>query len=88
MGQPYIVIGDKTSHGGTVVEGSATSTINGKKVACVGHKVSCPVPGHGTNPIVVGDPDWTIDGQMVARQGDTSACGATLIATQTQTSDE
>ncbi|MCA8103470.1 immunity 52 family protein [Burkholderia sp. AU32262] len=33
-----ICVGDTTTHGGRVLEGSATSTIDGKPVAGVGHK--------------------------------------------------
>lgn len=34
--------GDTTTHGGRVLEGSATATIDGKTIAGVGHKVLCP----------------------------------------------
>lgn len=89
MGKPYIVIGDKTSHGGVVVEGAATATINGKPIALVGSKVTCPEKGHGgTTVIVAGDPDFTIDGKPAARHGDKTACGATLIASQSLSFDD
>lgn len=87
MGLPLIVLGDKTSHGGAVLEGSMETTIDGKPVARVGDKVSCPIPGHGTCPIVSGDPTWIIDGQPAARHGDTTGCGATLISSQTRVQD-
>ncbi|MGQ5523135.1 PAAR domain-containing protein [Chitinimonas sp. PSY-7] len=87
MGKPYILLGDPTSHGGTVLEGSMTTTINGKPVARVGDKVSCPIPGHGTCVIVSGDFTHLIDGKPLARHGDTTACGASLIATQFQVLD-
>ena len=87
MGLPLIVLGDKTSHGGTVIEGSMTTTIDGKPVARVGDKVSCPIPGHGTCVIVSGDMTWIIDGQAVARHGDMTACGASLISSQIRVID-
>ncbi len=87
MGRPYILLGDSTSHGGTVLEGSPTTTVNGKPVARVGDKVSCPKPGHGTCVIVSGDFTHLIDGKPLARHGDTTACGASLIATQSQVLD-
>jgi uncharacterized Zn-binding protein involved in type VI secretion len=38
----FIVLGDKTSHGGTVVTASSHMTIDGKPVACEGDLVTCP----------------------------------------------
>ncbi len=83
MGRPFILIGDKTSHGGTVVQGSPQSTVDGKPIARVGDKVTCPKRGHGgTTVIVSGDPTCIIDGQPAARHGDKTACGATLLSSQ------
>lgn len=88
MSRPFIVIGDKTDHGGTVLEGAATTDTVGKRIARVGDKVSCPRKGHGgTTTIVSGDPTCIIDGQPAARHGDKTACGATLIAAQSVTTD-
>ncbi len=39
---------------------------------------SCPLPGHGTNPIATGSPDVFFDGLPAARQGDTCTCGSAL----------
>lgn len=39
---------------------------------------SCPLPGHGTNPIATGSPDVFFDGLSAAHQGDTCACGSAL----------
>ncbi len=74
-----VVVGDKTSGGGTVVSGSADTDINGKAVARVGDKVVCSSHG-GTFSIVSGDESLIIDGQAVARNGDKVSCGCTLIA--------
>ena len=83
MGKPFIVLGDKTDHGGVVVEGSPTTTTHGKSIARVGDKVTCPKKGHGgTTVIVSGDPTCLIDGKPAARHGDKTACGATLLAGQ------
>ena len=88
MSKPFIVIGDKTSHGGVVVEGSPQSVTSGKAIARVGDKVTCPEKGHGgTTVIVSGDPTCMIDGKPAARHGDKTACGAVLIAGQSNTSD-
>lgn len=81
MSKPFIVLGDKTDHGGVVITASVETDIDGKKVARVGDKVSCP-KCKGVFPIVSGDSTIIIDGQPVARHGDKTACGATLIAGQ------
>lgn len=80
-----ILVGDSTSHGGVVLEGADTDTLNGRAIACVGHRVSCP-KCKGDFPIV---PDGSgghvlpwIEGLNVAVEGMQTACGATLIASQ------
>ena len=84
MSQPVIVLGDKTSHGGTVIQASGVTMVGGKQVARVGDKVSCP--RHGSTTIASGDPTMIIEGAPVARDGDKTACGAVLIASQATTS--
>lgn len=85
MARPIIVVGDVTSHGGKVIQGAPTATINGIPVARVGDAVTCPMKRHGTTVIVTGDANMLVDGKPVARHGDKTACGATLIAGQTLT---
>jgi uncharacterized Zn-binding protein involved in type VI secretion len=85
MAAPLIRLGDKTSHGGTVIEASQHSDIGGTPVARMGDKTSCPI--HGTNPIAGGDANLIIDGKPAARHGDKTACGAVLIAGQQATID-
>lgn len=81
FGKHVIRLGDPTTHGGTVVSASSTYEMFGKQVACLGDKVTCPVPGHGVCTIVEGDPIWTIDGRHVALEGHKTSCGASLIST-------
>lgn len=76
------MLGDRTSHGGTVVEASQVTFTHNKPIARVGDKVTCPIPGHGTTVIVEGDPTMILDGKPVARHGDKCACGAVLISSQ------
>lgn len=52
--------------------------MSGKPAARVSDPTACPMPGHGTNPIVSGSPDVLFDGLPAARQGDTTACGSGL----------
>ncbi|WP_293935430.1 PAAR domain-containing protein [Iodobacter sp.] len=75
-----IRIGDKTSHGGVVVSGAAHRNMFGKAVAREGDMVSCPIPGHGSCPIIEGDPSWNVDGKPVALEGHKTACGAVLFS--------
>ena len=82
MSLPWIVKGDKTSHGGTVIEGDPTFDSDGKPVALVGHMTTCPKCKGGPFPIVTGAPDFICNGRPVARHGDKTACGATLISGQ------
>lgn len=86
MSKPFIVLGDRTSHGGTVVAGATTATTHGKQIARVGDKVTCPQCGNNT--IATGDDTMIVLGQPVARHGDKTACGATLISSQTPTQDQ
>ncbi|MEX5745584.1 PAAR domain-containing protein [Massilia sp. X63] len=85
MAGPLITLGDKTSHGGSVIEASPHSDTGGKGIARMGDKTVCPK--HGPNPIVTGDTTLIIDGKPAARHGDKTACGATLIAGQQATID-
>ncbi|MCI1006671.1 MULTISPECIES: PAAR domain-containing protein [unclassified Herbaspirillum] len=81
MGRPFIVVGDKTSHGGTVISGDQTFLVHGKAVARVGDLTTCP-KCKGTFPITSGAGDMKSMGQAPARDGDRTACGATLMASQ------
>jgi uncharacterized Zn-binding protein involved in type VI secretion len=73
--------GDKTSHGGTVLEGSPSDICMGKPIAYIGHKVQCP-KCKGTFPIVEGAITTTFYGKGMALAGMRTACGAVLIASQ------
>jgi uncharacterized Zn-binding protein involved in type VI secretion len=73
--------GDKTTHGGVVLEGSPTHSYMGKPIALVGHQVSCP-KCKGTFAIAEGASNTSFGGKQVALAGMRTACGAELIATQ------
>jgi uncharacterized Zn-binding protein involved in type VI secretion len=81
MAGEIIRLGDKTSHGGTVLEGSPADICMGKPIAFVGHKVQCP-KCKGAFPIVEGALTTTFYGKGVALAGMKTACGAVLIASQ------
>jgi len=79
--QPFIRLGDTTSHGGTVLEGFATYSVDGIPVAGLGHKVMCP-RCKGAFPIVECLSHFTVEGVGVSVQGMRTGCGAVLIASQ------
>lgn len=81
MSLPLIVLGDKTSHGGTVITASLFSDTHGKGWARMGDMVACPLC-KGVFPISEGDASLTDDGKPVAYHGCKVACGAILIASQ------
>lgn len=81
MSGEIIRMGDKTSHGGVVIEGTALDICMGKPIAFVGHKVFCPLC-KGAFPIIEGAPNVSFYGKGVALAGMHTSCGAMLIATQ------
>lgn len=83
MLQEFVLLGDKTTHGGEVISASSTTFVNGKPVALVGDQVSCPIPGHGVNSIVEGCADWSEAGRPLVVNGCRSECGCQLIASTT-----
>lgn len=80
MGRIWIVVGDTTTGGGSVVSGSPFTDIDGKPVARIGDSVVCL--RHGPTVIVSGDSSMIVDGQPVARHGDGLACTCSLVAVQ------
>ena len=85
MAGPFIRLGDKTSHGGVVIEASPHSDSGGIGIARMGDKTVCPK--HGSVPIISGDATMIVDGKPAARHGDKTSCGATLISSQQATVD-
>lgn len=82
MSRPFIVMGDKTSHGGTVISADFTSDIYGKAMARVGDMVVCP-KCKGVFRIKTGAEDMVDgDGRGYARHLDITDCGAHLISSQ------
>lgn len=77
-----IRLGDPTDHGGVVVSASAGQyLVDGKPVARVGDKCSCPKKGHDGCTIAEGDPAFIVDGIAVAFEGHKTTCGAILQST-------
>lgn len=80
MSQGFVLLGDKTTHGGEVISASSTMIVHGKPVALVGDEVRCPLPGHGVNRIVEGCPDWAEDDRAMVVNGCRCECGCQVIS--------
>ncbi len=78
MYRGFVLLGDKTTHGGEVITASSTYIIDGKPAALVGDQVSCPL--HGANAIVEGCAEWIEEGRCVVVNGCRTACGCQVIA--------
>ena len=80
MSKGFVLLGDKTTHGGQVISASSTMVVNGKNVALVGDKIICPINGHGINAIIDGSPEWISDGKAVVVNGCHCECGCQVIS--------
>lgn len=81
----FIREGDRSSHGGTVLSSGASTHVGDIPIAYIGTMVSCPKCG-GVYPIVTSmNPFMSFNGRQAAFEGDRTACGATLISSQSMT---
>lgn len=78
MSRPFIVLGDTSSHGGNVQSATTGFTVNGVAVAGQGDVFECPL--HGPVEIQATGNGVRANGKTPTRDGDTTACGASLIA--------
>jgi uncharacterized Zn-binding protein involved in type VI secretion len=83
MKSGIIVQGDALSSGGIVlpIERPKPNIMN-MPWACMGDKVSCPIPSHGAGVIIEGCDSLKINGLPIALQGHKVSCGCTLVASQ------
>jgi uncharacterized Zn-binding protein involved in type VI secretion len=76
----FIVLGDRTSHGGTVISGCPTFTVHGKPVARIGDKVFCPRCKTTATIISSSHPSIFSNDIPVAFDLDKTSCGAILYS--------
>lgn len=76
----FIVLGDRTSHGGQVIECTSHRSIDGVKVARVGDLVWCPRCKRNTRIVSSRFPQVTDSGVPSAFDQDTTDCGALLYS--------
>jgi uncharacterized Zn-binding protein involved in type VI secretion len=81
MARNWIVVGDPTSSGGSVITGSPFTDVDGTPVARVNDQATCP-RHKGAYPIVDGDSTLIVDGQPVALHGSSLACGCKVLSAQ------
>lgn len=79
-GRLIIRLGDTTDHGGEVITGADTWTVEGRPVARIGDKVRCPKCDNKIYEIVEGNPKITVFGRPAAFEGHQTSCGAKLIS--------
>ena len=79
MTRMWAVVGDATTSGGRVITGSPFTDVEGKAVARVTDKATCP-KHQGSFPIVDGDVSTIVDGHPVALHGSFLACGCRILA--------
>lgn len=75
----FIVVGDRTSHGGIVVSGCPNFLIHGQPIARVGDKVHCPRCGD-TTIATSSHSSVAAYGAAVAYDKDQTSCGAILYS--------
>jgi uncharacterized Zn-binding protein involved in type VI secretion len=75
-----IVMGDRTSHGGTVISGDPSFTLDGQAVARTGDKVTCPRCKRVSTIISSRFPTVIDDGRPVVYDQDMTDCGALLYS--------
>lgn len=76
----FIVLGDRTSHGGTVIACSTNRYINGVRVARLGDLVMCPRCKRATKIITSRFPQCKDDGIPAAFDMDMTDCGAHIYS--------
>lgn len=83
MGSAIAVLGDTSSHGGSIITSASRTLVQGKLVARVSDILMCP--DHGPSPIISGSSRFICEGQPVARAGSVTACGAVIVGSATRT---
>jgi uncharacterized Zn-binding protein involved in type VI secretion len=76
----FVVLGDKTSHGGEVVSCTSNRTVNGKEVARLNDLVSCPRCNRTAKIISSRFPAITSNGVPLAFDRDMTDCGAEVYS--------
>lgn len=78
MNQRFILVGDTTTHGGTIVQGIYTHTVDRAPMVATGHKFNCPECGKEAT--LIGSSHVMVNGLRRVLHGDKTTCGATILS--------
>lgn len=81
MATPYITLGSPTTGGGKIISGDSSFIIDGKAIACVGDKATCP-KHKCIATILAGDNHMIIMGKPAAVHNSPLSCGCKCIGDQ------
>ncbi|WP_288498624.1 PAAR domain-containing protein [uncultured Acinetobacter sp.] len=84
MANPYITLGSPTTGGGKIISGQPSFLIEGKAIACVGDKASCP-KHMCVATIMAGDNHMLVMGKAAAQHNSPLSCGCKCIGDQNLT---
>jgi len=82
MSKKITLVGDGSSHGGSVVSSGQNGTlkVGGTEVAVEGALHSCPQNGHGTTSISAVTTKSYHNGKLILTEGAVAGCGAVIIS--------
>lgn len=78
-GKGVVRLGDKTTHGGSVLTAASGTVVKGKPAALAGDMTWCP-QCKGAYPIQSGNSGNRHGGKQYVYAGDSTACGAKLLS--------
>ncbi|MDR0234861.1 PAAR domain-containing protein [Acinetobacter sp.] len=84
MALPYITLGSPTTGGGKIISGQPSFLIEGKAIACVGDKASCP-KHKCVATIMAGDNHMLVMDKAAAQHNSPLSCGCKCIGDQNLT---
>ena len=73
-----VVMGDQSSHGGSVISAGGTFMTDKGPVAVTGDMHACTIKGHGVTPIIATTGNVKNGGKGVCFTGAVSGCGAMI----------
>jgi len=82
VGGNISVLGDTSSHGGTIITSGQDGTckVGGVAVAVAGAMHDCPIKDHGITPITAITVKSYINGKLILTEGAIAGCGALIIS--------
>jgi uncharacterized Zn-binding protein involved in type VI secretion len=87
MAKKVAVVGDGSSHGGSIITSGqdGTLTVGGQQVAVQGALHSCPLDGHGVTSITSVTTKSYHNGKLIVTENAVAGCGAVIQPTDRKT---